>query len=144
MVTVDNHTAQPARDTPKDLANGMVTAATRGGIFVPMHLAVEVHIEGEKPRETDMAELLKVSGFKLGKKETVGGREAQAIEYVLTVTSAGGLKLSTTVWVDAQTHVPLKRLLTARLDGQDLSVTETYADVVVDGKVDAKTFELPK
>jgi outer membrane lipoprotein-sorting protein len=87
--------------------------------------------------------LLKVSGLRLGKREKLDGKEAQAINYVLTVAGADGLKLNTTVWVDATTHVPLKRLLTAKVDDRDLSVTETYANVVVDGKVDAKAFELP-
>jgi outer membrane lipoprotein-sorting protein len=144
MVTVDNQAAQPARETPKDLGKHVLTGTARGGIFVPMYLAVEAHVEGEKSRETDVAELLKVSGLKLGKNEKIDGKEAQVIDYVLTMTSADGLKLKATLWVDTKTHVPLKRLLTARVDGQDLSVTETYADVVVGGKVDAKTFELPK
>jgi hypothetical protein len=144
MVTVDNKTAQPARDTPKKLGERVLTGTARGGIFVPMYLAVEVSPEGEKPKEADLNELLKVSGFKLRKKEKVDGKEAQVIEYMLTVASVGGVKINSTVWVDAKTHVPLKRLLTAKVGDQELKVTETYSKVVVDGKIDPKTFELPK
>jgi hypothetical protein len=44
-----------------------------------------------------LAESLKVSGLKLGTKDKVDGKEAQALEYVLTVASAGELKLNATV-----------------------------------------------
>jgi hypothetical protein len=63
---------------------------------------------------------------------------------MLTVASVGGEKINATVWVDVKTHVPLKRLLTAKVGDQELKVTKTYSKVVVDGKLDAKTFELPK
>jgi outer membrane lipoprotein-sorting protein len=143
-VTVDNKTTQPARDTLKNMAKHVLTGTARGGVFVPMYLAVEGALEGEKPQETNIEDILKVSGFRLGKKEKVDGREAQVIEYLLAVASGGGEEINTTVWVDAKTHVPLKRVLSAKVGGQALTVTETYSKVVVDGKIDAKTFELPK
>jgi outer membrane lipoprotein-sorting protein len=143
-VAVDDKKTQPIRDTPKNMAKNFLTGMARGGIFAPMFLAVEAVAEGEKPGETNVEEMLKVSDFKLGKKEKVDDKEALAIEYVLTAASAGGEKLSTTVWVDAKTHVPLKRSLTAKVGDKQLTVTETYSKVEVDGKLDAKTFELPK
>ena len=60
------------------------------------------------------------------------------------MASIGGEKINETVWVDAKTHLPLKRLLTAKVGDQELKVTETYSKVVVDEKIDAQTFELPK
>src|SRR5262249_29881815 len=62
-VTVDDKKTQPIRDTPKDMGNLVLGGTARGGIFAPMWLAVEFHADGEKPRETDLDELLKVSGF---------------------------------------------------------------------------------
>jgi outer membrane lipoprotein-sorting protein len=143
-VTVDDKKTQPVRDAPKNMGKLVLGGTARGGIFAPMWLAVEVHADGEKPRETDLDELLKVSGFKLGKKEKVDDKEAQAIEYTLTAASVGGEKINATVWVDVKTHVPLKRMLTAKIGDKQLTVTETYSKVEVDGKIDAKTFELPK
>ena len=143
-VTVQDKKVQPARDTPENMGKHVLTGLARGGIFVPMYLAVETSVDGEKPRKVDLAESLKVSGLKLGKKDKVDGKEAQALEYLLTVASAGELKLNTTVWVDAKTRVPLKRLLTAKIGDQALSVTETYSKVEMDEKIDPRTFELPK
>jgi outer membrane lipoprotein-sorting protein len=147
VVTVDNKTTQPARDTPKNLAKRVMTGTARGGIFVPMFLAVEVSTDGDKPKETDIEDIIKVSDFRLGKKEEVDGKEAQAVEYLITAASVGnGEKIKATVWIDLKTHVPLKRLLTTKVgDGdKELKVTEIYSKVVVDGKIDVKTFELPK
>jgi outer membrane lipoprotein-sorting protein len=143
-VAVDNKIAQPARDTPKNMAEQVLTGMARGGLFVPMFLAVEGPAEGEKRAESDVGSILKVSDFQLGKKEKVDGKEAQAIEYTLTVASAGGEKINTTVWVGVRTHVPLQRLLIAKIGGQEMTVKETYSHVVVDRKIDAKTFELPE
>jgi len=143
-VTISDKKTQPIRDTPKNMSKLVLGGTARGGIFVPMWLAVQVVPEGKEPPEVDLEESIKVSDFKLGKKEKVDDKEALAIEYVLTAASAGGEKLNTTVWVDAKTHVPLKRLLTAKVGDKQLTVTETYSKVEVDGKLDAKTFELPK
>jgi outer membrane lipoprotein-sorting protein len=144
-VTVNDKKTQPLRDTPKNMGKQVLIATARGGVFAPMFLAVERSAEGEKPGETNIEEILKVSGLKLGKKEKLDGKETQAIEYVLTATSVGSLeKINSTVWVDVKTHVPLKRLLTTKVGDKDFTITETYSKVVVDGKIDAKTFELPK
>jgi outer membrane lipoprotein-sorting protein len=144
-VAVDDKKTQPIRDTTKNMAKNVLTGMARGGIFAPMFLAVEAVAEGEKPGETNVEEMLKVSDFKLGKKEKVEDKNAQAIEYVLTAASVGsGEKINATVWVDVKTHVPLKRLLTAKIGDKQLTVTETYSKVEVDGKIDEKTFELPK
>jgi len=145
QITVDNKKTQPVRDTPKNLAKNVLTGMARGGIFAPIFLAVEAVREGEKPGETNVEEMLKVSDFKLGKKEKVDGKETQAIEYLLAAASVGsGEKINATVWVDVKTHVPLKRLLTAKVGDKQITVTETYSNVELDGKIDAKTFELPK
>ena len=144
MVTVDNKKSQPIQDTPKNLGKQVLAGSARGGIFVPMWLAVQVVPEGKDPREVDLEESIKVADFKLGKKEKVEDKEAQVIEYVLTAASAGGEKINAAVWVDVKTHVPLKRSLTAKIGDKQLTVTETYSKVAVDGKLDDKTFELPK
>src|SRR5208282_3039879 len=142
--TVADKKALPIHDTRKNNTKNLLTALAHSGLFVPMMLPFER--QGERPPEVDINEILKVSDLKLGKKEKVDGQEAQAIEYTLTVGVLGQEKIpfNTTVWVGTGTHLPLKRVLTARPGGQEMTLTETYSNVAVDGKIDPKMFELPK
>src|SRR5262245_33771919 len=68
-VTVSDKKTQPIRDTPKNMGKLVLGGTARGGIFVPMWLAVRVVPEGKEPPEVDLEESIKVSDFKLGKKE---------------------------------------------------------------------------
>lgn len=77
-------------------------------------------------------------GFKLGAKEKVGEREAQAVDY--TMAKAGHPESAVTVWIDKETLLPLKR--TVKMGG--MSLTENYSGVKLDEKLDAAKFVLPK
>jgi outer membrane lipoprotein-sorting protein len=143
-VTVANKKAQPATDAPKDQAKKVLPAVARCGAFVPLFLAAPQKA-GEKPEEVDPDAVMKVSDFRLGKKEKVGGAEAQAVEYTLSlVAGEKKIPLACTVWLDTKSRLPVKRVLTGMEGGDNLTVTETYSKVTVDGKVGEKTFELPK
>lgn len=140
LIVESNEKGPVARQAPKNLAKEMLIGMARGGIFVTLQ-TLEPAREGQ--RGTDLRELLQISGLKLGKKDRVNGREAQIIEYVLS-PPRNETKLHTTLWVDTKSHMPLKRLLTDEDGKGAITVTETYSNVVVDGKVDPKSFELPK
>jgi outer membrane lipoprotein-sorting protein len=77
--------------------------------------------------------------FKLGKVEMVGGRPAQAIEY--QITSEKSPPMQVTLWLDAKTNLPLRRV--TRL-GADALLTEDYATFRVNVPLEAGTFDLPK
>jgi uncharacterized protein (TIGR03067 family) len=89
----------------------------------------------------------KLSDFKLAGKEKVGGRDTQVIQYKLKVkiqpTAEDTDVFSMKVWLDAQTGLPAKLTGTGN-DGEVAELTETYREFNIDGKVDAKLFELPK
>lgn len=86
---------------------------------------------------------LKVSAFKLGKKEKLDGRDAQSIEYEVTVEGAGSI--STAVWLDAKTTLPIKRVTSIdKGAGEKYTVTETYTNLTLNKNIDAKKFELPR
>lgn len=153
FVTVSNGTksvaivekqAQPTQDAPKNLSKMIMAALARGGVFVPTFLAVREQRDGEKLPDAVIEDMLKMSNFKFGKKEKIDGHEAQAIEYTLTLSGPQQVTMNTTLWIDTVTHLPVKRVLTAKPDGQEIAVTETYSKVTVDGKIDPKVFELPK
>lgn len=90
---------------------------------------------------------VKVSGFKFGKKDKLDGRDAQIIEYEMTVegVSVDGTSISAAIWLDAKTTLPIKRVATIdKGSGEKYTVTEIYTNLTLNKNIDAKKFELPK
>ena len=116
---------------PKDLEKAVRMAISRQGILFGLIIATP---DGFGP--------VKVSDFKFGKKEKVGDRQAQAVEY--RSAFKGNEPMATVVWIDIETKAPLKRMFRMKAEGKDGSMTETFHDTKLDGKIDPKKFELPK
>jgi hypothetical protein len=64
------------------------------------------------------------------------------LQFVRRAALAQGDEESATVWIDPDTHLPLKRLVTAELQGQPVSFTETYTEVSVNEPVDPAVFRI--
>jgi outer membrane lipoprotein-sorting protein len=134
-----NGEVQGKHDNPKHGGEVIRASITRAGAFTPFFLVAA----GPVDEEFKIDEQFAVSDFKLGKKEKIGDREAQEIQYLLTPK---GLKesMSVNVWIDTKTILPLKRVITVPLGGDTLTFTETCSKLTLDPKVDAKKFEFPK
>ena len=120
------------RDTPKQLDRTALLALSRHGIWLA--LITGTHMEG-----------FVVSELRPGKKDSLDGKEAQAVHYKMKDTS--GLKqgeLDVTLWIDTKTLLPLKRVSTSREGKNRIFITENYTSVKLDGPIAAGTFELPK
>jgi outer membrane lipoprotein-sorting protein len=97
-------------------------------------------------------EAFEIRDFKVEKKETVGRQEAQVIRYVVVTNEhtrgpenvKEKRSLAVTLWIDSKTKLPLKRVVTPMEKDRWFIVTETYRRLTLDGKIDAKKFELPK
>lgn len=96
---------------------------------------------GEMKKDTKVEDLFQVADFKLGKKEKVGGRDAQVIEYKLTI-KPDKEAITIRTWVDVKTNLPLKRAMGD--EKEKGGITETYSKLTLDEKIDPKKFELPK
>ena len=48
------------------------------------------------------------------------------------------------MWIDTETFLPVKRTLLVAGGGLEYRYMETFNEVVLDEKVDPKTFELPQ
>jgi len=95
----------------------------------------------------DSKERFPVSGFRLGPKEKIGEREAQRLEYQLFIKgqkapNGKDAPFSVTVWLDPQTSLPIQRVVVQDVLG--MRITESYGKLILNGKVDAKRFGLPK
>lgn len=126
--------AEPRPVSP-DLSKALAQIVARGGVMA----AIEFQ-EDKGPFNLD--KLLPVSDFKLGKKEMIGLREAQAVN--CTVKPPDGRTIQMTVWLDSKTNLPLKRLLSVNADKGVNRVTEVYTEITLNPMLDAKLFELPK
>src|SRR5207248_658990 len=88
---------------PKPVEGGMTEAISqvtaRGGVFV----GLGSHPEPEDKAKFDIDKFLTVSDFKLGKKETVNGREIQAVTYSLKQRNKPALQM--TLWLATKTQL---------------------------------------
>jgi hypothetical protein len=130
-------------DTHKQLSEWVLASTARSTFSLEVHL-IGVLTTDRKAEPFKADDEFAVSDFKLGKKEMVGGVETQAVDYALKYLS-GEKPAAATVWIDTKTNLPVKRVITMRpLPDLTITITETYAKSVVDGKIDEKEFDLPK
>jgi outer membrane lipoprotein-sorting protein len=121
--------AKEAKETPNMMGEKLLRFVSRGGIGPVIFQAVR---QGERENPFD------VSDFKLGKKEKIGDRAAQIVEYDVQLDKG---KTHVSVWLDVKTSLPIKRELT--VGDSNIRVTETYSAFNVNGQIDPKKFELP-
>lgn len=131
------------QDTTKQLGDITLASVARAGVFIPLFLSLDVREDGKEPEAFDLDKQFKVSDLKLGKKEAVGGRDAQAVDYTAAVKGVTE-PLAVTVWVDEKTHLPVKRTVRVKEGTVTFTVTETYTKPAVGEKLDDKEFALPK
>ena len=84
------------------------------------------HPRGPGKEEPDLDKLIRVSDFKLGANAKIEGREARVIEYKVAIKD--GDTVSAKLWLDAKTHLPLKRELAAEKEGGNVRIVETYSE----------------
>ncbi len=124
------------RATPKTFNDTLTAALERSGVVVAALLLRLDDYEGK------LRDNLGVGGFKAGKADTIDGKEAVAVEYQLT--PAKGVPAQVTLWLDAKTNLPLRRVLRLQAGGQAVTFTENYPSFIVNGAVNEKLFVLTK
>jgi len=124
--------------TPQKHNENILASLQHGGFMAAIYLG-----SSDADGKTHIP-VYKASDFKLGNKEKVGQRQAQIIEYQLTWEKAP--KFSETLWIDLETQLPLKRVFSGSVPAEKIKfkISETYSDFVLDAKLDAATFQLPK
>jgi outer membrane lipoprotein-sorting protein len=138
----DKEGKSEVEDAPKDFAASVTRVSSRLGVF-PAYFLPQAWAEGEK--QPDVDDRFKLSGFSLGKKDKVGERQAQIVEYQVTADTGGGKgpTLAVQLWLDSETNLPLKRVVTFGKEADKLQITETY-EIRLGAPIDKAKFELPK
>jgi outer membrane lipoprotein-sorting protein len=118
------------QNTPRDLDYAVRTWLSRSGVL-------QSHIERAGAPVVAAKDRFRVSGFKLGAKERINGRDTQRVDYQLAIKGEDKPQ-ALAVWIDLATKLPVKR---GAADWQ--SGTENYV-LRVNEQVDAKNFDLPR
>jgi outer membrane lipoprotein-sorting protein len=138
LLSTQRGTPRPKEDAPKDLTNMLQGSISRCGMSVQWLTGLDGKKQGFKIDKD-----FKVTDFALGDKEKVGEHEAHVVHYNLFLRNK--VKLSVSVWLDAKTKLPLKRVTTIPDKGkQKVTVTETFTQLTLNPKLEPKAFELPK
>lgn len=83
----------------------------------------------------------RIVDFEAGAATKVGGRDAKVITYRVLDLPLPGADWTITLWIDAKTMLPLKRLII--VEGREARITE-ICNVNLNPKVEAGAFVLPK
>ena len=126
------------QDSPKTDSAMLAGVVSRAGVFTIGRAA-----SGTDKNQGKLDDFITVADFSMGKKEKVGDRQAQRIDYKLTINIGIKETIDAQVWLDSKTHLPLKRVLSVKHGEEKVQVTETY-DIHINDKIDASRFELPK
>jgi hypothetical protein len=123
----------------KKLTHDYRSCLSHGGF-----LMVAFYLSSVKPKE--IWPTFKASDCKLERQENIGKRKANVVSCKLTPTvkaDFAGKVFAETLWLDAETSLPLRRSVTVSRDGKISTFTESYSTFDLNPKVEAKLFELP-
>ena len=144
-VFVDVNGTGSTQDSQKKLGEACRNLLAYYGSAYDLHLPLLIRAleKGPSPKSDDKT---KLSDFKLGATEKVANAQTRIIEFVIREPGADGKTVETKVkaWVNSQTHLPAKWDIRTEQNGSTMAVTDTFLEFVVDGKVEAKRFELPR
>jgi outer membrane lipoprotein-sorting protein len=130
-----------SKPTPKRLADDYRSSLTHGG-----YLLVAFYLSSTAPKEA--WPIFRASDVKLERKEEVGKRKAIVVVCKLTPTERAAFPgkdrvFSETLWIDVDTQLPMKRVVTYSMGGKKSTFTESYSTFDLAPKIEAKLFELP-
>jgi hypothetical protein len=122
----------------KKLSEEYRSSLTHGG-----YLMVAFYLSSTAPKE--FWPIFRASDYKLERQEEVGKRKANVLACKLTPTEKAKYQgtFSETLWLDVETQLPLKRVVTHAVDGKKSIFTESYNTFNLAPKLEAKVFELP-
>jgi outer membrane lipoprotein-sorting protein len=134
-------------DVPPNLNEFLREGMARSGVFIGLFPKSTKKAQPqpcgdclEQNKKAD--EVFQISGFKLDGKEILDKRETRKIEFHLTIDKQD--PIAVTVWLDAESTLPLKRQLTMGKGKMQFQMVETYMNCRVNEVIEAKEFAVPK
>ena len=139
---IDPEEEATAGDTGKGFHKICAVVLSRGGVGYFFY-TLPYWIQGDGGVDPDAPESkMTVYDFKARGTEKVGERQAKVLRY--RFGKGGKRDAEITLWIDAKTGLPLKRVFFNETGVFEGRITETYSEFNLNPKIDAKAFELPK
>jgi outer membrane lipoprotein-sorting protein len=138
---------QPITDVvPPNMNEFLRKGMARGGVFIGLFPKTQKKADAQTSNVSleqhgKIEDLLPISNFKLGKKEDIGNRATQRIEYTLTIDKE---PFAMTLWLDPESNLPLKRQISPAKGKVQFQLIENYTNYRINENIDAKEFALPK
>jgi outer membrane lipoprotein-sorting protein len=123
---------------PKNFGQRVRLGISRVGPTAGLLIAERQSRPDKEQDDEDVTKRLRVSDFKLGADAEIGGRKARVLEYKATLDKE---EVKAKLWLDARTHLPLKRELSAEKGGEKFRIVETYSEFNVGAKGGGKASE---
>ena len=133
----------PELDTPRNLNRIFTLVVTRGGTSALVHW-LRSPMRKEGGAEPDPETWLRISEIKMGDKEKINERSAQAIHYQLKMGNIKPAETNVTLWLDVETRLPVKRVFVSTQGTEEFTATETFHDLKLNEKIAPTQFELGK
>jgi outer membrane lipoprotein-sorting protein len=130
-----------AGDTGKGFHAMGLVAVSRGSVGYLVY-GLPYWVQGGEVDPDKEDSRMTVYDFKAAAAEKVGDRQAKVIHYRFGKGGKGDAEI--TLWLDAQTNLPLKRVFNNPTGVFEVRITETYSEFNLNPKIEGKTFELPK
>jgi outer membrane lipoprotein-sorting protein len=125
---------------PKNFHELLSKCTCRAGLADALFLGA-IFESGKGDERPDPDKWFHVKDFKLGEPTKVNGRDAKVLHYHFDCKGSDAAQI--TLWVDAKTLLPLKRVTTFEDKGGP-QITEIYTEFTLNPQFDDKTFEQPK
>jgi outer membrane lipoprotein-sorting protein len=133
---------QTTGDTGKGFHAMSAVVLSRGGIWYGVY-GLAYWIKGAGGVDPDTPESkMTVYDFKAGAAEKVGKRQARVLHYRFGKGGKGDAEI--TLWIDAETGLPLKRVFFNPVGVFEGRITETYSEFNLNPKIEGKPFDLAK
>jgi hypothetical protein len=139
---IDPEGQTTAGDTGKGFHAMLAVVLSRGGIGYAVY-GLPFWVRGDGGVDPDTPESrMTVYDFKAGAAEKVGGRQAKVLRYRFGKGGKGDAEI--TLWIDAESGLPLKRVFFNPVGVFQGRIIETYSEFNLNPRIDGKAFELPK
>jgi outer membrane lipoprotein-sorting protein len=128
--------------TPKSFHALLAVTLSRGGIGATV-LGLPYLVSADEDIDPDKEDSkMTVHDFEAVGAEKVGERQAKIVRY--RFGKGGNDDPKVAVWIDTESGLPLKRVFLGHPEGEKIRISESYSEIKLNPKVDAKAFELPK
>ena len=121
----DPYRKSDSGDGFSDRANKVLEAIGIAGAFVPFFFLENWDEVKDRGLLFISPQQFEASNLRMGKKEKVGDREAQVVEYTLK-DKDGIIVMENRMWIDLERNIPLKYSVTATRGKLKVTVNEVY------------------